>query len=91
VPTVLGNDHAVVVMGYNDDGVVIRDVLGPTNTNWERAYEYDVPWETFLAVFEAQGSDGVGVLPADAEADDSSRTIKPAHSIEPTDPLQICC
>ena len=55
VPTVLGNDHAVVVMGYNDDGVVIRDVLGPTNTNWERAYEYDVPWETFLAVFEAQG------------------------------------
>ena len=47
VPTVLGNDHAVVVMGYNDDAVVIRDVLGPTNTNWERAYEYDVPWETF--------------------------------------------
>jgi uncharacterized protein YvpB len=91
LPTVLGNDHAVVVMGYNDDGVVIRDVLGPTNTNWERAYEYDVPWETFLAVFEAQGSDGVGVFPADDEAADPSRTIRPAYSIEPADPLQICC
>ena len=64
VPTVLGNDHAVVAMGYNDDGVVIRDVLGPTSTNWERLYEYDVPWETFLSVFAAQNSDGVGVLPA---------------------------
>jgi hypothetical protein len=60
--TVLGNDHAVVVMGYNDFGPVIRDVLGPTNTNWARAQEYDVPWQTFLSVFEAQGSDGVGVV-----------------------------
>ena len=78
VPTVLGNDHAVVVMGYNDDGVVIRDVLGPTNTNWERAYEYDVPWETFLAVFEAQGSDGVAVFATDDEAAGSSSMIRPA-------------
>ncbi len=78
VPTVLGNDHAVVVMGYNDDGVVIRDVLGPTNTNWERAYEYDVPWETFLAVFDAQGSDGVAVFPPDDESAAPLRTIKPA-------------
>ena len=91
VPTVYGNDHAVVVMGYNDDGVVIRDVLGPTNTNWERAYEYDVPWDTFLAVFEAQGSDGVAVLPAGEEAADPSRTIKPANSDESAEPLQICC
>ncbi len=30
--TVLGNDHAVVVMGFNQDVVVIRDVLGPTST-----------------------------------------------------------
>lgn len=89
VPTVLGNDHAVVVMGYNDDGVVVRDVLGPTNTNWERAYEYDVPWQTFLNVFEAQGSDGVGVLPV--AADKTSTTIRPAYSIEPAEPLQICC
>jgi uncharacterized protein YvpB len=65
VPTVLGNDHAVVVMGYNDDDVLIRDVLGPTTTNWERKVEYDVPWDTFLEVFAAQGSDGVGVLPGD--------------------------
>jgi hypothetical protein len=89
VPTVLGNDHAVVIMGYNDDVVVIRDVLGPTNTNWERSYEYDVPWEGFLAVFEAQGADGVAVLPPNAEV--PSRTIKPAYAIEPAEPLQICC
>ena len=63
LPGVLGNDHAVVVMGYNDEGVVIRDVLGPTSSNWERVYEYDVAWETFLPVFEAQGFDGIGVLP----------------------------
>ena len=54
LPTVLGNDHAVV-MGYNDAGVVIRDVLAPTDTNWNRAYEYDVPWDPFLSVFEAEG------------------------------------
>jgi uncharacterized protein YvpB len=91
VPTVLGNDHAVVVMGYNDDGVVIRDVLGPTNTNWERPYEYDVPWQTFLDVFAAQGADGVAVFAPNDGAADPSRTIKPAYSIEPADPLQICC
>jgi Peptidase_C39 like family len=89
VPTVLGNDHAVVVMGYNDDGVVIRDVLGPTNTNWERSHEYDVPWETFLDVFAAQGSDGVGVLPP--EGGETSDAPRPGYSMEPADPLQICC
>lgn len=60
-PGVLGNDHAVVVIGYGTDGVVIRDVLGPTNTNWDRAYEYEVDWETFLAVAEAQGFDLLAV------------------------------
>lgn len=85
VPTVYGNDHAVVVMGYNEDGVVIRDVLGPTNTNWERAYEYDVPWDTFLSVFDAQGSDGVAVFPTDDGA------AAPSHEIKPANPLQICC
>ncbi len=89
VPTVLGNDHAVVVMGYNDDGVVIRDVLGPTNTNWERSHEYDVPWETFLDVFAAQGSDGVGVLRP--EGSETSDAIRPGYSMEPAEPLQICC
>jgi hypothetical protein len=63
LPTVLGNDHAVVVMGYNAAGVVIRDVLGPTDTNWERQYEYDVPWETFVPVWAAQGYDTLAVYP----------------------------
>jgi hypothetical protein len=83
LPTVLGNDHAVVAMGYNDDGVVIRDVLGPTNTNWERPYEYDVPWETFLAVFEAQNSDGIAVLPP-GSVRSSSPPIEPASVIQTT-------
>jgi hypothetical protein len=65
VPVVLGNDHAVVVMGYDKDAVVIRDVLGPTDTNWERPYEYEVDWETFLRCWGAQGSDGLAVGPPD--------------------------
>ncbi len=97
LPGVLGNDHAVVVMGYNEFGPVIRDVLGPTDTNWERPTEYDVAWDTFMGVFEAQGSDGVGVLQADSEADDSARVIQPGYAnqpieaIEPAEPAQICC
>ena len=63
LPGVLGNDHAVVVMGYNADVVVIRDTLGPTSTNWERPYEYEVPWDTFLPVWEAQGFDGLAMAP----------------------------
>lgn len=63
---VLGNDHAMVVMGYNDDVVVVRDVLGPTDTNWERQYEVEVPWELFLACWAAQDNDGLAVgLPTD--------------------------
>ena len=62
-PDVLSNAHAVVVIGYNAAGVVIRDLLGPTSTNWERAQEYEVPWETFLAVWDGQGRDGVAVFP----------------------------
>lgn len=61
LPGVLGNDHAVVVMGYNTDVAVIRDVLGPTSSNWERLFEYEVPWATFLSVWEAQGFDGLAV------------------------------
>jgi len=63
-PTVLGNDHAVVAMGYNADVVVIRDVLGPTDTNWERQLEYELPWENFLYTFAQQGNDGLAVKPA---------------------------
>jgi hypothetical protein len=59
--TVLGNDHAVVVIGFNADSVVIRDVLGPTSTNYHRPYEYEVAWPTFLAAWDAQESDGLAV------------------------------
>lgn len=78
LPTVLGNDHAVVVMGYNDLGVVIRDVLGPTSSNWERLYEYDIPWETFMGVFGAQDSDGIGVLPPGTGSVSGGRVVEPA-------------
>lgn len=60
-PAVLGNDHAVVAIGYDADVVVIRDVLGPTSTNWERPYEIEVPWDRFLTCFAAQGNDGLAV------------------------------
>lgn len=59
--TVLGNDHAVVVMGYSERGVLIRDVLGPTSTNPDRTYEYEVPWEKFIAAWGQQQYDGVAV------------------------------
>src|SRR6266545_2411408 len=59
--TVLGNDHAVVAIGFSDRGVVIRDVLGPTSSNWRRPYEYEVAWDTFLAAWGAQEFDGLAV------------------------------
>jgi hypothetical protein len=65
--TVLGNDHAVVVMGFNEQGVVIRDVLGPTSSNRQRPYEYEVDWATFLASWEAQSFDGLAVAPPDPQ------------------------
>lgn len=61
--TVLGNDHALVIIGYNEDVVVIRDPLGPTSTNLNRAYEYEVPWEQFLPSWGAQQYDGLAVGP----------------------------
>ncbi len=62
-PTVLGNDHAVVVVGYNNDVVVIRDVLGPTSTNWNRPYLYEVSWPTFMESWKMHGRDGLAVGP----------------------------
>jgi hypothetical protein len=62
-PVVLGNDHALVVMGFDDDDVIIRDPLGPTSTNWNRPYQYRVAWQRFLPVFAAQGNDGLAVGP----------------------------
>ena len=50
----LGNDHAAVVMGYSERGAHIRDVLGPTSTNENRQYEYDVPWPKFMAAWDQQ-------------------------------------
>jgi hypothetical protein len=61
--TVLGNDHAVVVIGFNEEVVVIRDVLGPTNTNWNRKYEYELPWKQFLSIWGSQSYDGLAVAP----------------------------
>jgi hypothetical protein len=89
LPTVYANDHAVVVMGYNDAGVVIRDVLGPTNTNWERPYEYDVPWESFLSIFASQGNDGVGVLPPGSTP--APQASEPAPDSQSAQPVQVCC
>jgi len=63
IRTVLGNDHAVVVIGFNKDVVVIRDVLGPTSSNRQRPYEYEVEWAKFLRVWEAQSFDGLAVAP----------------------------
>jgi hypothetical protein len=61
IQVVLSNDHAMVVIGYNDEVVVIRDLLGPTDTNWERQYEFEVPWDRFMACWGAQGNDGLSV------------------------------
>jgi uncharacterized protein YvpB len=61
IQVVLSNDHAMVVIGYNDDVVVIRDCLGPTDTNWQRPYEFEVPWDRFMACWGAQGNDGLSV------------------------------
>jgi hypothetical protein len=63
IPTVLGNDHAVVAIGFNDEVVAVRDVLGPTSTNWRRPQEYEVDWDTFLKAWGAQGFDGLAVEP----------------------------
>jgi hypothetical protein len=59
--TVFSNDHAVVVMGYSERGALIRDVLGPTSTNWNRQYEYEVPWDKFMSVWGQQQYDGLAV------------------------------
>ena len=92
LPTVLGNDHAVVVMGYNDSGPVIRDVLGPTSSNWSRVYEYDVPWETFLGVFNAQGADGIGVLPPGTAPRDQTIESSAQDPVDAArDVVKVCC
>jgi len=61
IKTVLGNDHAVVVIGFNSKVAVIRDVLGPTSSNWRRPLEYEVDWDTFMKAWGAQSFDGLAV------------------------------
>lgn len=63
-PVVLTNDHALTVMGFNADDVIIRDPLGPTTTNYERPWQYRVSWERFLEVIAAQGNDAIAIAPA---------------------------
>jgi len=62
-PVVLTNDHALVVMGFNDADVIIRDPLGPTTTNRTRPWQYRVSWERFLQVIAAQGNDALAIGP----------------------------
>ena len=73
IATVLGNDHAVVINGYNQQSVVVSDPLGPTSTNWERLFQYEVPWETFLAVWAAQSQNGLAI--------GAAGTVAPAQTI----------
>lgn len=63
-PVVLTNDHALIVMGFNADEVIIRDPLGPTTTNYERPWQYRVSWERFLEIIAAQGNDAIAIAPA---------------------------
>jgi len=63
-PVVLTNDHALTVMGFNADEVIIRDPLGPTTTNYERPWQYRVSWQRFLEVIAAQGNDAIAIAPA---------------------------
>ena len=72
-PVVLTNDHALVVMGFNETDVIIRDPLGPTTTNETRPWQYRVSWERFLEVIAAQGNDALAIGPAPA----SSSSVRP--------------
>jgi hypothetical protein len=63
-PVVLTNDHALIVMGFNADEVIIRDPLGPTSTNVQRPWQWRVSWTRFLEVLAAQGNDAIAVAPA---------------------------
>ncbi len=62
-PVVLTNDHALTVMGFNADEVIIRDPLGPTTTNYKRPWQYRVSWDRFLEVIAAQGNDAIAIAP----------------------------
>lgn len=68
-PVVLTNDHALVVMGFNDEDVIIRDPLGPTTTNEIRPWQYRVSWDRYLDVIAAQGNDAIAIGPGEPKSD----------------------
>ena len=92
-PVVFSNDHALTVIAYNDDEVVIRDPLGPTSTNANRPYQYRVRWDRFLQVFASQGNDGLAVMPPEGSrsvpvggASDASAATPEASAPEAASP-----
>ena len=72
-PVVYTNDHALIVMGFNERDVIIRDPLGPTSTNERRPWQYMVSWERFLDVFASQGNDGLAIGPRSSPAGDGTQ------------------
>jgi hypothetical protein len=72
-PVVHTNDHALIVMGFNEGDVIIRDPLGVTSTNDRRPWQYTVSWDRFLDVFAAQGNDGLAVGPRPATPGDGTQ------------------
>lgn len=74
-PVVLTNDHALNVMGFNDEDVIIRDPLGPTTTNRTRPWQYRVSWSRFLEVIAAQGNDAIAIAPAPASEPNQGGTL----------------
>lgn len=68
-PVVLTNDHALIVMGFNETDVIIRDPLGPTTTNEIRPWQYRASWDRYLQVIAAQGNDAIAVGPAGVVTD----------------------
>ncbi len=71
-PVVLTNDHALILMGFNDSHVIVRDPLGPTTTNTIRPWQYAVSWERYLQVIAAQGNDAIAVGPSRASYGDGT-------------------
>ena len=72
-------------MGFNSEAVVVRDVLGPTNTNWDRQYEYEVAWPTFIASIEAHAWDGRAVYPPGTVLEPENEPEKIVHSTQKDD------
>ena len=58
--------------------MTIRDVLGPTNTNWDRSYESTMSLGRRSSPFsKPRAPDGVAVFPANDEGTNPSPTFTP--------------